>query len=209
MRSTDVFDLRELLRHLQQHQSERTIQAALGLGRRTIRKYRRWAQAEGLLDRPLPSLAELQARLAASRPARPAQVSSTVEPFRTQVKDLLDKGLEIQALYQRLRDDHGYRGSYSAVSRFVRTLEPANPDVTVRVEVAPGAEVQVDFGYAGKMYDPATQTVRKAWAFVGTLGLLAPPVRGVRLPAERAGLVGLSPPPVRSLGWGSRARAHR
>jgi transposase len=169
MRSTDVFDLRELLRHLQQHKSERDIQAALGLGRRTIRKYRRWAQAEGLLGGALPSLAELNARLAAHRAARPAQESSTVEPFRVQVKDLLGKGLEIQALFQRLRDDHGYRGSYSAVWRFVRTLEPADPDVTVRVEVAPGAEVQVDFGYAGKMYDPVSQTVRKAWAFVGTL----------------------------------------
>jgi hypothetical protein len=72
MRSTDVFDLRELLRHLQQHKSERDIQAALGLGRRTIRKYRRWAQAEGLLGGALPSLAELNARLAAHRAARPA-----------------------------------------------------------------------------------------------------------------------------------------
>lgn len=169
MRSTDVFDLRELLRHLQQQESERSIQAALGLGRRTIRKYRRWAQAEGLLAGPLPSLAELQARLTAGRSGRPAQESSIVEPFRARVKTLREQGLEIQALYQRLRDDHGYRGSYSAVWRFVRLLEPAGPEVTVRVEVGPGVEVQVDFGYAGPMYDPVAQKVRKAWAFVATL----------------------------------------
>ena len=85
MRSTDVFDLRELLRYLQQQESERSIQAALGLGRRTIRKYRRWAQAERLLEGALPSLAELQARLTAGRSERPAQESSIVEPFRARV----------------------------------------------------------------------------------------------------------------------------
>ncbi len=169
MRITNMFDLRELLRHLQHQESERTIQAALGLGRRTIRKYRRWAQAEGLLAGPLPSLAELQGRLVTSRRVPPRQESSKVEPYRTLVTQLRQRGLEIQALYQRLRDDHGYRGSYSALWRFVRTLEPGRADLTVRVEVAPGYEVQVDFGYAGRMFDPVAQKLRSAWAFVGTL----------------------------------------
>jgi len=39
----------------------------------------------------------------------------------------------------------------------------------VRIETPPGAEAQVDFGYAGKMIDPATGKQRKAWAFVMTL----------------------------------------
>jgi hypothetical protein len=39
----------------------------------------------------------------------------------------------------------------------------------VRVEVAPGAEAQVDFGYAGAALDPATGAARRAWVFVMVL----------------------------------------
>jgi hypothetical protein len=39
----------------------------------------------------------------------------------------------------------------------------------VRIEVEPGAEAQVDFGYVGKLLDPRTGQPRKAWAFVMTL----------------------------------------
>jgi transposase len=165
-----MLDIRELLRHLREGRRDREIHRSLGLGRETIRKYRQWAQAEGLLSGPLPDLAELQARLKVSRPSAAPQTISSVEPYRAIVEDLLDKGLETQAICQRLREQHGFSGHYQAVWRFVHKLEPERPEVTVRVEVAPGAEVQVDFGYAGKMFDPVSQKVRKAWAFVGTLG---------------------------------------
>jgi transposase len=36
----------------------------------------------------------------------------------------------------------------------------------VRVEVPPGSEAQVDFGYAGRHIDPATGLLRKSWVFV-------------------------------------------
>lgn len=168
-RSTTVLDIRELLRHLREGRSNREIHRSLGLGRETIRKYRQWAEAEGLLNGPLPPLPELQARLVASQPPAPPQTVSTVEPHRATVQGLLDQGLETEAIFQRLKDAHGFTGHYQAVWRFVRKLQSTDPDVTVRVELAPGVEVQVDFGYAGRMYDPVTQRVRKAWAFVATL----------------------------------------
>jgi Homeodomain-like domain len=68
---TTVLDIRELLRHLREGRSDRAIHQALGLGRPTISKYRRWAEQEGLLSGPLPALIELQARLKASRLAAP------------------------------------------------------------------------------------------------------------------------------------------
>ena len=164
-----MFDLRELLRHLQHGASQQAIHAALGVSRRTVRQYQRWAQEQGRLTQPLPSLAELDAQRQATQPPPPAQTTSKVEPYRALVEDLRRRGVECQALYQRLRDEHGYPGSYSAVWRFVRQLEGRAPEATVRVEVKPGEEAQVDFGDAGKMYDPQTQTVRRAWAFVATL----------------------------------------
>ncbi len=168
---TTMFDIRELLRQLRAQESGRAIHRALGLGRPTIAKYRRWAEQAGWLDpaQPLPSLAEINTRLQATLATPPPQTVSTVEPYRAVVTQLLERGLEIEALYQRLKDDHGYTGKYLSVWRFVRHLTVTRPDVTVRVEVEPGAEAQVDFGYAGLVFDPATQTVRRAWAFVMTL----------------------------------------
>ena len=168
-RTTTVIDIRELLRHLQQNQSNRAVHRALGLSRETVAKYRQWAEKEGLLSGPLPSLADLQTRLQASLPSAPPQTVSTVEPYRAVVVKLREEGLEIEALYQRLREGHGYTGKYSSVWRFVRALEPKRPDAVVRVEVAPGEEAQVDFGAAGRLFDPQQQKVRKAWIFVMTL----------------------------------------
>jgi len=72
------------------------------------------------------------------------------------------------AILQRLRE-RGFTSSYSAVRRFVKHLEERQPDVMVRMECQPGEEAQVDFGFAGLMYDPETQQMRRTWAFVMTL----------------------------------------
>lgn len=169
MRITTVFDIRELLRHIRQGESDRAIRDALGLSRNTVAKYRAWAEEQSLLTGPLPSLAEIDARLKAAQSPSSKQTTSKVEGHRVIVEDLRRRGLECQAIYQRLCEDHRYDGSYSAVWRFVAKLEGQTPELTVRVEVGPGEEAQLDFGYAGRMYDPQQQKVRKAWAFVMTL----------------------------------------
>jgi transposase len=168
-RRTVVLDIRELIRQLQAGQSARQIAKNMHLSRVTVGKYRTWAVAHELLSGTLPSaeaLAELLAQDQALHPAVPT--ISSVEPYRAVVVDLRQRGLEMMAVFQRLRDEHGYTGAYSSVRRFVQVLEPAQPDATIRIERQPGEEVQVDFGYAGLMIDAAGQ-VRRAWAFVMTL----------------------------------------
>jgi transposase len=73
------------------------------------------------------------------------------------------------AIYQRLRDDHGYPGSYWAIRRFVHHVQPPPPDAVVRVHTSPGEELQVDFGAVGQLYDPAAGGLRRAYVFVATL----------------------------------------
>jgi transposase len=51
----------------------------------------------------------------------------------------------------------------------VQSLETDQPVTTVRVEVDPGDEAQVDFGYVGRLMDLRTGQLRKCWAFVMTL----------------------------------------
>jgi transposase len=162
-------DIRELLRQLRQGQSARAVARATGVDRKTVARYRNWARKHGLLSGSLPPLGDLHRLLEETlNTPPPPQNASSVEPYRAQVEKMRQQGVEIAALHQRLTE-RGYRGSYSAVYRFVRKLEPLTPEVMVRVETRPGEQGQVDFGYAGTMIDPETGELRRTWVFVFTL----------------------------------------
>jgi transposase len=162
-------DIRELLTHIRAGSSNRQIAQDMGIDRRTVSRYRKWAHEHDLLEGPLPPLGDLLALLDQTMPGhRPPQNTSSVEPYRELVTRLAKENVEIAAIWCRLKEQ-GYIGSYSAVRRFVRTVKPRTPKATVRVERKPGEEGQVDFGYAGRMIDPVTDTLRRTWAFVMTL----------------------------------------
>lgn len=166
---TSIVDILALLQQMRAGHSNRRIQTELGIDRRTASKYRKWAKKEGLLSlEKMPPIDEIYKLLEAAFPTKlPPQMESTVEPWRDIVVDLRDKEVEIAAIYQRL-SDRGYEGSYEAVRRFVRKIEPKPLNATVRVECEPGEEAQVDFGYAGNLID-ADGRERKAWIFIMTL----------------------------------------
>jgi len=161
-----VVDIREILMHMQKGTSQRQIAELLGINRRTVKKYKAWAEAHELLGSELPPLEELQAILGQSMPeTEPPQNKSTVEPYRGKIEQWVKEKVEVKAMHERLKEQ-GYEGSYMAVYRFVRRLKGQPLRATVRVERAPGEEAQVDFGYAGKMIDPETGRLRRTWAFV-------------------------------------------
>jgi transposase len=168
-RNLRLMDIRELLLHMRAHASDRQVARDTGFNRRTVKRYRVWAQEQGLLEGEMPSLEELQVRISASLPERtPPQNLSSLEAYREQVEKWVKANVEIAAIRQRLIE-RGYTGSYASVWRFVSRIKDSDPQVTLRVETKPGEEVQVDFGYAGRMIDPASGKLRKAWAFVMTL----------------------------------------
>jgi len=162
--------LRELIHRLRLGQSDRAISRDLEISRNTIGKYRSLAQKAGLLEAGvcLPDIRSLAALLGpAPAPPRPA---SSVQPYQEIVERLLAEGVEMTALFERLRMDYGYKGSYSSIRRFVRRLQPAKVRVTVRVQTAPGEEAQVDFSPAGRFLDPSLEgRLRPAHIFVMTL----------------------------------------
>ncbi len=170
-------EIQELVRLLRTEASDRTVSELLALNRRTVAKYRAWAAREGWLGPdagPLPAAGELERRLQAAFPSvPPPQQTSSVAGYRQEIADLRARGLEVAAIRQRLEERHQQPVSYSAVWRLVRRLavDAATPagsprDSFVRVEVAPGAEAQVDFGDAGLTLDPVSGQTRKSWVFV-------------------------------------------
>lgn len=161
--------LRDLIYRLRAGESERRIAEDLQVSRPTVHKYRLWAERQGYLkpEQPLPDLASLIAALGPV--AAPPQMVSTLAPHQAVIEQLLDQGVEITAIWQRLKQDYSYSGSYSAVRRLVGRLRPRQPEVIVRVQRAPGEEMQVDFGSVGPLFDPQHQRPRPAYVFVATL----------------------------------------
>lgn len=162
-------DIREIVLQLRKEQSNRQIAEQLKVSRNTVKRYRRWAERQGLLKGELPELGELQILLSETQSGNePPEHVSKVAEYHETVEKMRREGTEVAAICERLRE-RGFEGSYSAVWRYVRRLEPKTPDVTVRVECKPGEEAQVDFGYAGEMVDEETGKLRRAWAFVMTV----------------------------------------
>ncbi len=170
-RTLMVLDVRELLRRLRAGQTDRAIRRATGTARKTAKRYREIAQQQGwLTDGPLPDLATLEAALQQLAPPCPLPSQPfKAAPFQDVICKLRLQGVEMKAIHQRLQDDHGYTGSYSALWRFVRRLEPILRTAFVRLETPPGQQAQVDFTAAGMKIDPQTGKLRKAWCFVMTL----------------------------------------
>lgn len=161
---------KDIIYRLQRGESERQIARDLGLSRPTVHKYKLKAEIEGYLKRDgVPELAELTATMGPA--PQPPRIPSSLEPYQDIVQPMLEQGMEMTAMWQRLRDDHGYTGSYSSVRRYVHRQQPETPGskAVIRVHTEPGEEMQVDFGGVGKLYDPKSGKVKTAYVFVATL----------------------------------------
>ena len=167
-RRISVFDVHDLIQRFRAGQTVRAVARELGMSRNTVRRYRELAEQEGWLAGPLPDLAAVAAKLERATERSPVAGHSCVESYAEFVEELFAKKVEGTAIHSLIRE-RGFTGSYSAVRRFLRKLRQTKPDVVLRVEVPPGQEAQVDFGYAGEIPDAETGKLRKAWAFVMTL----------------------------------------
>lgn len=71
---------------------------------------------------------------------------SRCEAWRGLIQRKLEAGHSVQRIYQDLRSDHEYGGSYHSVRRLARKLSGVRELPFRRMECEPGAEAQVDFG---------------------------------------------------------------
>ena len=129
--------VRDLIYRLRSGESQRSVARDMDISRTTVAKYQKWAKEHGFLDpeQPMPDDKILAAALGDA--PRPPQVASSVEPYQGVVEELLDQGVEMMAIWQYLKNELKYKGSYSSVRRFVHRLRPPTPEVMVRVHTPP------------------------------------------------------------------------
>jgi transposase len=171
-RRLNPMDLHALLRRVRAGNSDHSIAKALHLDRRTVAKYRAWAQQQHLLEGDLPDLHHLQqlAKATLDPTPLPPQNRSSVEAYTEQIRTLMAHGLGPYLIYQKLCEQPDFTGSEAAVWRLVRKLAPPPaPKVTLRLETAPGEVAQVDFGEVPPLRDPATGMSRRTYVFVMVL----------------------------------------
>jgi len=161
--------MRDLIQRLKAGESERRIAQDMQLSRQTIHKYHELAKKEGYLEKAalIPDDERLQKVLGPG--PKPPRIASSVEEYGEVVKTLHKQEVEMVAIWQQLKKNYGYTGSYSAIRRYVARLDPKPVDVYLRVHTPAGEEMQVDFGSVGSLYDPVTGEIRNAYVFVATL----------------------------------------
>jgi transposase len=104
--------------------------------------------------------------------------ASACEPYFDFIELSLSKGRNAKAIYQDLVDDHGFRGRYQSVKRFVRRLRGRFGSQACAVIVTPpGEEAQVDYGSGPMVRDPHSGRYRRTRMFVLTLGYSRKAVR--------------------------------
>jgi transposase len=104
--------------------------------------------------------------------------ASACEPYRDFIEISLSKGRNAKAIYQDLADDHGFRGAYQSVKRFVHKLRGHTAAEACSIIVTPpGEESQVDYGTGPMVRDPHSGRYRRTRLFVLTLGYSRKAVR--------------------------------
>lgn len=176
---TEMHRLQELVRLYRLETGVRERARLLRMSTRTERMYREAIAGAGLLEgsaSELPDVQALRAAVEAAKPLpEPRAAPSSIEAWMPAIRAAAAGGAGPQAIWDRLRrTDETFTASVSAVKRAVRRLRQQQgvsaKDVVIPVETAAGEVAQVDFGYAGRLFDPESGTIRKAWVFVMVLG---------------------------------------
>lgn len=154
----------------------RQISSSLGIDRKTVRKYLGFLNELSISrDNPLPEEQDLIRRLKRLRAQRAATYQAPgielINRYRDDIKRWFeDPHMTAKQVWRLLKECHHIKVAYTTVKRYVKKEFPREPlPVIARIETPPGDEAQVDFGYAGLMFDPTTKKNRKAWAFIMTL----------------------------------------
>jgi transposase len=157
--------------------SQRRIARELGIHRKTVWRYTQKLAAKCTISTPgsdTASAAKCTISTSGSETASEPKCTistsgvagrrSDCDPFAGVILSKLGLGLSAQRIFQDLRAETGFEGSYQSVKRFVRRVQATHPERVWRMECEPGEEMQVDFGL-GAMIEQENGHARRSWVF--------------------------------------------
>jgi transposase len=174
-RKVAMNEIVEIIYHWHQGSTIKGIQRSLKFARKTIRKYIRMAQQVGVRrEESFPDEQELikgLRRLSRSPSLYETPAIDAIAPYRDRITQWLEsEHITAKQIWRLLREEYALSVGYSTVKRYLkREFAVGTPPITVRIETPAGQQAQVDFGYAGLMYDPVSKRQRRAWAFIMSL----------------------------------------
>jgi hypothetical protein len=176
----DFMDIYEIFRRWHAGQKINHIARNCNLDRKTVRKYILLANQIGLSrEASLPCKEDLLPQLAPlleKQNQKPVPAQTILLPYLQEISDLVnnaDNALKPKIAFEVICQRHGLEGriSYSSFKRFSKQHVIALNTIktTCRMEVDPGLEIQIDYGYMGFLFDPLAKRRRKVYAFIATL----------------------------------------
>lgn len=94
---------------------------------------------------------------------------SSLLPYKERIEEWYKQGVQGSVIHAVLQRDHGFKGAYDSVQRYLRKLRDKNPKTTIILDFKPGECAQIDFGAGPKIVDERTGEVLKTWIFVMVL----------------------------------------
>lgn len=172
-RQIGMKEIMEAIYQWHQGISIRRIRDSLGIERRTIKNYLTILESLGIRrGSPLPEPTQLAEMLKANLGSRGSALTSApaqkaIDAFHSQIAQWMEEEDMTAKQVWRLLKEKGLDVGYTSIKRYFRLEFPSRKKgVTVRLEVSPGHQAQVDFGYAGLMNDPETGKLRRTWVFI-------------------------------------------
>lgn len=170
-------DLYEIYRRRHDGQSIKRIAATQNRDRKTVRSYLVKLSDMGYTrDIDFPDKEVLHSAIEAMLPKTERSKSAwqELEQHRRYIQELLTDAKEpvkAKTAWHILKAKYDLKGSYETFKRFVRSLglKRKQTGPTIRIELSPGQETQIDYGKVGLLMDPVTGKDRTTYAFCGRL----------------------------------------
>lgn len=172
-------DLAEITRRVRDGQNISQIAKQTVRDRKTIRKYvkeiKKTCLSVSQVSDDLSTVTDKTLYTIAERNKKNKEKQKLYEPYLTEIKGHLqdeDNPLKIKSLYEviRVKYELTEAGSLSSFKRFLKGNNLKREErITCRIEREPAAEIQIDYGKAGKLLDPVTGKQTTVYMFIGTL----------------------------------------
>ncbi len=168
-----MIEINEVLYRWSQGIKKRAIAKALNMSKTTVRGIINQAIELGLaVGDPPEKVDDIVALLQVSRSnrcERPSKIQEQIKIFHDQIKIWLNDPHITVTQMVRLFAEQNVVFKETSLRDYIKRNFEKKRESTVHLEVAPGQQAQVDFGYAGLQRDPTTGKQRRAYAFIMTL----------------------------------------